>query len=61
MRKFLTAKLTKNDIWPGMELSPICLFRVNCPAVLYNHPDPPASFNKTGESTYIGSQQYIKK
>lgn len=53
------AKTTKDEIWPGMELSPVCLYRVDGPAILYNHPNPPESFTKTGENTYVGLQNEL--
>jgi len=39
-----------------MKLAPVCLYRVNGPAFLYNHPDPPDSFRKIGDRIYMGSQ-----
>lgn len=44
------------DIWPGMKPSPVCLYRVNGPAFLFNHPDPPPSFTKIRGELYVGSQ-----
>jgi len=46
----------KNEIWPGMKLSPICLYRENGPAFLYNHPDPPKYFKKIKSNLYMGTQ-----
>lgn len=54
------AKQAKNNIWPGMELSPVCLYRVNGPAILYNHPDPPELFHKIGENLFLGSQKELQ-
>lgn len=51
------AKQVKNDIWPAMEISPVCLFRTNGPAILYGHPNPPESFIKTDDNIFIGSQR----
>jgi hypothetical protein len=50
---------TRNEIWPEMELSPVCLFRINGPAILYNHPNPPATFIKIDEKTSIGTQKEL--
>ena len=47
-------------IWPGMELSPVCLYRVNGPAILYNHPSPPDSFVKVADRTYLGTQAELQ-
>jgi hypothetical protein len=35
----------KDSIWPDMKIGPYCIFRLNGPAFLMNHPNPP----KTGE------------
>ena len=53
---YTIAENSMNDIWPGMKPSPVCLYRVNGPAFLYNHPDPPPSFTKITEKLYAGSQ-----
>ena len=53
------AETTKDEIWPGMELSPVCLYRVDGPAILYNHPNPPASFKKIDEKTHFGLQNEL--
>lgn len=47
-------------VWPGMEMSPVCLFRLNGPALLYNHPDPPESFIKVSENLYLGTQNELQ-
>jgi len=47
----------KNEIWQGMELAPVCLFRVDGPALLYNHPNPPLNFKKINDKLYIGEQK----
>ncbi|MGM0667422.1 MAG: hypothetical protein ACQETA_08885 [Bacteroidota bacterium] len=57
LEKFYSdAEAGRKHIWPGMELAPVCLYRVNGPAFLYNHPDPPDSFSKINEKIYLGSQ-----
>jgi hypothetical protein len=35
-----------NDIWKSMTLAPVCLYREDGPALLYNHPNPPALSQK---------------
>ncbi len=50
------AENNMDDIWPGMKPSPVCLYRVNGPAFLFNHPDPPPSFTKIKGKLYVGSQ-----
>ncbi len=47
-------------IWPGMKPSPVCLYRVNGPAILYNHPSPPESFVKVADQTYLGTQAELQ-
>ncbi|MBD3423424.1 MAG: hypothetical protein GF417_03140 [Candidatus Latescibacteria bacterium] len=51
-----TAESMKDEIWTGMEIGPFCIFRVNGPALLYNHPAPPESFIKISDRLYIGEQ-----
>lgn len=46
----------RTEIWPGMKLSPICLYRENGPAFLYNHPNPPKYFKKINSNLYMGTQ-----
>ncbi len=31
----------RDSIWPDMKIGPYCIFRMNGPAFLINHPDPP--------------------
>lgn len=50
----------KSEIWKGMELAPICLFRVNGPALLFNHPNPPENFFRVADNTYIGKQKDLQ-
>jgi hypothetical protein len=47
----------KDDVWDGMELAPVCLFRDNGPAFLYNHPNPPATMKRLSEKLYVGKQK----
>jgi hypothetical protein len=54
------AEKAKSEIWAGMKLAPICLFRVNGPALLFNHPSPPESFIKVSDSLYLGEQQELQ-
>ncbi len=54
------AQKSKDNIWQGMNLSPVCLYRVNGPAFLYNHPNPPKSFSKISEKLYVGSQNEVQ-
>ena len=54
------AEIAKNEIWEGMELTPICLFRVNGPALLYNHPNPPESFIQLYDKLYLGEQKELQ-
>ena len=46
-----------SEIWPGMRLLPVCVFRIDGPAWLYNHPDPPASFVQIDDRLWQGRQQ----
>ncbi|MBE9469119.1 MAG: hypothetical protein IMY72_12475 [Bacteroidetes bacterium] len=50
----------KSEIWTGMELAPVCLFRVNGPALLYNHPNPPESFIRVTDKLYLGEQKDLQ-
>jgi len=50
----------KHEIWEGMQLAPVCLFRVNGPAILYNHPSPPESFEKVSDRLYLGEQNEMQ-
>lgn len=50
----------KEQIWPGMELSPVVFYRINGPAFLYNHPDPPETFTKISVNLYRGSQSELQ-
>lgn len=54
------ADKVKDEIWEGMQLAPVCLFRDNGPAILYHHPSPPPSFHKVSDSLYIGKQNELQ-
>ncbi len=49
-----------DNAWLGMELSPICIFRINGPAFLYNHPNPPETFKKIRNNLYQGTQAELQ-
>jgi hypothetical protein len=49
-----------DEIWPGMEIAPIILYRIDGPAFLYNHPCPPESFTKHSNNLYIGLQSELQ-
>jgi hypothetical protein len=51
------ARMYKDEVWEGMQLAPVCLFRDNGPAFLYNHPDPPASMARLSKKLYVGEQK----
>ena len=57
---YKNADNAKSEIWKGMELAPICLFRVNGPALLYNHPNPPENFIRVTDKLYIGEQKDLQ-
>jgi hypothetical protein len=59
-RFYKNAEVVKNEIWEGMELAPLCLFRINGPALLYNHPSPPESFTRVADRLFIGEQQELQ-
>lgn len=54
---YKNAENTKSEIWEGMQIGPVCMFRMNGPALLYNHPNPPESFMKVSDELYIGEQR----
>ena len=54
---YKNAEYTKGEIWKGMKLAPVCLFRINGPALLYMHPNPPKGFTKIADELYIGLQK----
>ncbi len=57
---YKNAENAKSEIWKGMELAPICLFRVNGPALLYNHPNPSENFIRVRDKLYIGEQKDLQ-
>ncbi|HCY00514.1 MAG TPA: hypothetical protein DG754_10280 [Bacteroidales bacterium] len=57
---YKNAEDVKSEIWEGMELAPICLFRVNGPAILYNHPNPPQNFIRITDKLYLGEQKQLQ-
>jgi hypothetical protein len=57
---YKNAEKEKNNIWDGMKLSPVCLYRINGPAILYNHPSPPENFIKVSNKMYIGEQKEMQ-
>lgn len=59
-RFYNNAEKTKDEIWEGMKLAPVCLYRVNGPAILYNHPSPPESFTEIGHNLYLGTQKELQ-
>jgi hypothetical protein len=44
------------EIWPGMTIGPFCIFRVNGPAYIMNHPAPPKEARLLRDSIYIFKQ-----
>jgi len=54
------AAMVKDEIWEGMQLAPACLYRVNGPALLYDHPSPPESFIKVSDRLYHGVQKELQ-
>lgn len=57
---YKNADQIRSSAWPGMTLSPICVFRNNGPAFLYNHPNPPESFKKLRDNLYMGTQAELQ-
>ena len=57
---YKNADQLRNNAWPGMTLSPICIFRKSGPAFLYNHPNPPETFKKVRDNLYIGTQAELQ-
>ena len=54
---YKNAEVAVSEIWEGMELAPFCLFRINGPALLYNHPNPPENFIRLNDKLYLGVQK----
>ena len=57
---YKNAEQFSNKAWPGMTLSPICIFRKNGPAFLYNHPNPPETLKKIRDNLYMGTQAELQ-
>lgn len=43
-------------VWPGMQIGPFCIFRLNGPAFLMNHPNPPANGKYLKDSVFLLNQ-----
>lgn len=43
----------KENVWPGMQVGPYCIFRLGGPAVLLNHPAPPRNSRHLKDSIYV--------
>ena len=57
---YKNAELLSEKAWPGMTVSPVCIFRKNGPAFLYHHPNPPATFTKISDHLYRGTQAELQ-
>jgi hypothetical protein len=57
---YKNAEHAKSELWNEMELAPICLFRVNGPSLLYNHPNPPKKFTQVTDKLYVGKQSDLQ-
>ncbi|MGD9161977.1 MAG: hypothetical protein PVG39_26435 [Desulfobacteraceae bacterium] len=49
-------KKLADKVWPGMKIGPFCAFRLNGPAFIMNHPDPPEQAKKLNSNVFIFSQ-----
>jgi hypothetical protein len=47
-------------IWPGMTIGPFCIFRINGPAIMMNHPNPPDQAKHPRDNRYVFSQSDFK-
>ncbi len=47
----------KEAVWPGMKIGPSCIFRVNGPAFLINHPLVPGNARHITDSIYVFNQR----
>jgi len=54
------AKRLTPKIWPGMQLYPVCAFRINGPIWLYNHPNPPKSFRHIKDGLWVGNWKDLR-
>ena len=57
---YINAEIAIKEIWPDMKLAPVCLFRNNGPAILYNHPNPPKNFTRITDKLYLGKQKDLQ-
>lgn len=46
----------KDEVWPGMQIGPFCIFRVNGPVFIMNHPQPPREARYLKDSIYVFNQ-----
>lgn len=47
------ANKIKEQVWPGMQIGPYCIFRLDGPAFLLNHPVPPLNAHHLKDSIYV--------
>jgi hypothetical protein len=52
----INANSIKEKTWPGMTIGPSCIYRLNGPAFLINHPQPPANAKLLKDSIYMFNQ-----
>jgi hypothetical protein len=50
------ARTLARDVWPGMKVGPFCIFRVNGPVYILNHPAPPKDARLLRDSIYTFNQ-----
>jgi hypothetical protein len=53
---FGKAERIKDEVWPGMKIGPFCIYRLNGPIFLMNHPKPPGNATYLGDSIYMLNQ-----
>ena len=51
-----TVNRINENVWPGMSIGPYCIFRLNGPAILINHPNPPQDAKLLKDSIYLLKQ-----
>ncbi|WP_462280683.1 hypothetical protein [Salinivirga cyanobacteriivorans] len=56
---YIIAEKQANKIWPDMKPTPVMLYRINGPVLLYNHPKPGKNFNKRKANLHIGKHKEI--
>ncbi len=54
---YSNVKKLADKVWPGMKIGPFCAFRLNGPAFIMNHPDPPEQAKKLEDNIFVFSQQ----